>query len=381
MQATGHKTWIEINTQAYKDNICTLKSLLSEGVIFCSVLKADAYGHGLPQMLKLALGQDITYFAVDSIDEARIIRTISSQAQIFILGYTVSERLIEVVKLNCIQTVFDAETITQLAHHASELKTKAFVNIEIETGTRRLGADQKAIRSILFTLQKEQKKIICLGISSHFSSSELVSEPNITYAQDVAFCDAIKRMQQFDICPTYKHISCSASTLLYKSTHHNMVRVGLAQYGLWPSDDVRKKIILGQKHIDLKPILSWKTRIAQIKDIGSGVPVGYDQTFISDKPMRIAVLPVGYFDGYSRLLCNSHVLIHGQKCQIIGTICMNMMMVDISAIGQAKQDDIATLIGRDGMNQISADLLSQYSNTINYEITTRIQSSLPRICV
>ena len=157
-----------------------------------------------------------------------------------------------------------------------------------------------------------------------------------------------------------------------------MNRTGLAIYGLWPSEGVRQMMRL--KGLELTPVLSWKTKIAQIKDIVAGDTVGYGRTFKADRPMRIAVLPVGYYDGYRRNLNNrGQVLINGRKCNILGNICMNMCMVDVSQIPQINVGDIATLLGRDGMNQITAEDLAQLYGTINYEVVTTINPLIPRV--
>jgi len=178
--------------------------------------------------------------------------------------------------------------------------------------------------------------------------------------------------------PKFIHASCSAAFMVIPDSRLLMNRTGLAIYGLWPSEGVRQMMRL--KGLELTPVLSWKTKIAQIKDIVAGDTVGYGRTFKADRPMRIAVLPVGYYDGYRRNLNNrGQVLINGRKCNILGNICMNMCMVDVSQIPQINVGDIATLLGRDGMNQITAEDLAQLYGTINYEVVTTINPLIPRV--
>ncbi|PIX61841.1 alanine racemase [Candidatus Uhrbacteria bacterium CG_4_9_14_0_2_um_filter_41_50] len=378
MKLHGAKTWVEISASAYKNNLNVLKSLLEHGVTFCAVVKAGAYGHGLAEIVGIAKYEGVDHFAVDNIDEAIQVRQLVPEAIIFILGYTVPERLKDVISGNFIQTVYQNETIQILGREATNQNRQALINIKIETGTQRQGIEIKDLKILLATIEKEYGTVECVGLSSHFSSSEMLEKEAFTKNQNKIFNEAIEITRRFGFNPKYIHISCSASGFLFPETHHTMVRFGLSQYGMWSSEDVKKKMLLGAKNVELQSVLSWKTRIAQVKDIEPNTPVGYSQRFVSDRPMRIAILPVGYFDGYRRALNNSFVLLHGQKCKILGNICMNMMIIDVSSVGQAKADDEVTLIGRDGMNQITADDLATNCGTINYEITTMINPFITR---
>jgi len=372
------KTWIELDIKNYIQNLNQLRATLNPNVNFCAVFKANAYGHGLRPLLPICYEQGVRDIGVDNIDEAIIARELAPLARIWILGYTSPERFDDVVGNDCIQTIYDCTQIELLGQSAHRLKRSAKISIKIETGTQRQGMAPSALPFILAAIEKERGSVTCVGIGSHFSSAELTSKEKITQLQNIAFENALLKADALGFKDFCSHISGSASALLYPSTHHNMVRVGLAQYGLWPSDEVRKLVIVKKNAFELKPVLTWKTRVAQIKDIATGTPVGYDQTFISDRPMRLAILPVGFFDGYCRSCRNLHVLIHGQKCPIVGTICMNMMIVNVSTVGQIKVHDTVTLLGRDGMNQITAEEIASNSGTINYEVVTRIGSHLPR---
>lgn len=382
MGPEGSKTWVEIDAQAYKNNINAIRSLLQPEVTFCAVVKANAYGHGLEQIVQIALQEKIQHFAVDSIDEAKIIRGLSREAIIFILGFTPHARLPEVIDLNCIQTVYDEDTVRYLGNAAAHLQKQAYVSVKCETGTQRQGIDERGFKHLLAAISKQRPNIELVGLASHFSSSEEVTRPHITQEQMSRFAYYQSECKQFGLLPIFEHISCSASTLLYPPTHLSLVRIGLAQYGLWPSDGVKVQKSNNQPSFKLKPVLTWKTRIAQIKDVASGTPIGYDQTFISDRPMRIAILPIGYADGFVRRLSHqAHVLIKGQKCRILGNICMNMCITDVSALPQLKPGDPVTLLGRDGMHEITAEDHARWSHTINYEVVTRISLALPRIIV
>ena len=373
------KSWIEIDRAAYTENLHAIESRLKDGVTLCVVVKANAYGHDTATIVDLALAQGVRHFGVDSIDEAIVVRKRSADAIIFILGYTVCERLTDVVAYETIQTVYTGRSISLLAEEARRQQMIAQVNLKVETGTNRQGVGESDLKHLLADIERNRDVLSLVSVSSHFSSSEDLSKSEVTVEQNARFSNALGVIERFGFEPMYKHISCSASTLLYPETQHTMVRVGLAQYGLWSSEAL-KQALLG--HVELTPVLSWKARIAQIKDVPTGVPIGYGQSFIGDRPLRIAIIPVGYYDGYTRLFKNkAYVLVKGQKCRVIGSICMNMCMVDVSAVPGIQEGDIVTLLGRDSMNIVRADDLAQWMGTINYEIPTMIKSHLPRVVV
>jgi alanine racemase len=367
------KSWIEIDARAYEQNLRAIESRLKTGVILCVVVKANAYGHDTATMVGLAQQNGVTHFGVDSIDEAIEVRKQTSTANIFVLGYTIPERMDDIISYNLIQSVL------ALADVARTRQATAKISIKIETGTQRQGVGERDLKSLLADVERQGSALNLISVSSHFSCSEDLSKQSVCDDQNELFNEAIEEMARFGFAPTYQHISCSASTLLYPEVHHSMVRVGLIQYGLWPSQELRRKLL---SNVELTPVLSWKARIAQVKDIPSGTPVGYGQSFVSDRPLRIAVIPVGYHDGYTRLLKGkSHMIVKGQKCRVIGNICMNMCMIDISAVADVKQDDEVTLLGRNGLNQITAADFADWMGTINYEVPTMIKAHLPRVVI
>ncbi len=379
---TNAKTRVEIDSTALKLNIAALKSRLQSGVIFCAVVKANAYGHDLKTIVRLAHLEGINHFGVDSLEEAQIIRQRAPDAQIFILGYTPPERLKEVISAKCIQTIYDTLTLDTLANEAAKAQMKAMVNVKVETGTYRQGIPLKNLENLLRDVKRRERSIDLVGLSSHFADAENVKDPSLNLEQNRLFTQAVEITYKLNLEPKYLHLACSAAALDHPETQWNMVRFGLALYGLWPSVDLKDKNRVSRNAINLKPVLNWKTRVAQVKDVPSGTFVGYSRGYKTDRPIRLAVLPVGYYDGYRRALSGkTKVLIHGQLCPVIGTICMNMCMVDVSTLPKIKTGDIVTLLGRDGMHEISADDLAALLNTINYEIVTQINPLLPRVVI
>jgi alanine racemase len=378
MAPIGAKTWIEIDSRALSKNLATLRGLLRAGSVLCPVIKANAYGHGLETITRLLDIEGVQHFGVDSIDEARVVRRLSPNAEIFILGYTVPERLPDVVKGQFTQTVYDVATLEALAKLAAQEQTRARINVKIETGLHRQGINGRQLHELVRAFRANSHWIEFLGLSTHFCESENIDNQSFTFTQIERFVAAINDLAATDITPKFIHISCSAALMMHADSHFTMARAGLALYGLWPSDGVRQTMRL--KGLELYPVLSWKTRLAQIKELQPGETVGYGRTFRADRPMRIAVLPVGYYDGFRRFLGNrGQVLVGGQRCPIVGGICMNMCMIDVSQAPQAKPGEIAILLGRDGMNQITAEDLATLYGTINYEVVTTIREQLPRV--
>ncbi len=347
---------------------------------FCAVVKANAYGHGQKEFVNLCLRQGVKTFAVDSLDEALVLRGQSQEVDIIILGFTPETRFPEVVKNRLIQTVYLPDTLEALIGVARSLALTAFINLKLETGLHRQGADDHEISGLLDVLSRNQDKVFLFGLSSHLANSEELEAPEMTNAQIEAFTQLTQKLLDRGLTPKYLHLACSAAGLTRLDSQFTLVRFGLAMYGHWPSTSVKRQVLLGKQRVEIQPVLSWRTTVVQVKNLTPGDKVGYGMTFTANRPMRLAVLPVGYYDGYDRQLSNGgEVLVHGMKCPIIGRICMNICMVDVSAVPKVEVGDQVTLIGRDGMQVITAEDLATNTGTINYEILSRINPLLPKV--
>lgn len=375
----GTKTWVEISESAFSHNVGSLRSLLSPETAFCAVLKANAYGHDLAAMARLCAGQGIDHIAVDWIDEAHLVRSVTPNATVFILGWTPDERVEEVVEQGFVQTIYDADALHLLALAAAKLGKKAFVSLKVETGLFRQGLAPRNLEQLLDECVRLRDTIDVVGVGSHFASAEEPTHAANTH-QIHAFTGAIERVRGRGYDPRYLHIACSAAAMTNPLSRFTMVRFGIALYGLWSSAELRRTVVLGKHPVDLHPVLSWRSTIAQIKDVPSGSPIGYGGTHITNRPIRMAIVPVGYFDGLDRRLSNrGEVIVRGRKCSILGIVCMNMCMVDVSAVPQVHRGDTVTLIGRDGMHGITADDIASTMGTIHYEVVTGINPLLPRM--
>lgn len=342
------------------------------------MVKANAYGHGINEVVKIATSEElVSCFAVDSLQEAQQVRAVT-KLPILILGYTLHAHFEDLIKAGFDQTVYDMETVRKLQEVAAGLGKIARIHLKIETGTHRQGIMPENLIDLCKEI-KTCKNIKLVGISTHFANIEDTKDPSYAINQLKRYNEAAQKVHVAGLKPKQYHLAASGAIILFPESHGNMVRAGIAAYGLWPSDDVEMASRNISRHIDLIPVLSWKTRIAQIKDVPAGSPIGYGCAEIMPTRSRIAVIPVGYYDGFDRRLSKKgEVLIRGHRCKILGRICMNMCMVDISSLPQIKPEEEVVLIGQQGTGRITVDDLAKTMETINYEVVSRISPHLPR---
>ncbi len=381
LKSLHSNTWIELSKTALKNNI-DLFNNLNENPI-CPVVKSNAYGHGFLEVSQFCLKQGIKILAVNSLAEFLILkkRISSLSAEVLIMGRTAplpeeqdyNKALLVVGSLDYLEEIIS-------------LKMPIKIHLKVDTGLARLGFKTEELEGAL-KLLKENPQITLSGLMSHFANVEDVTESDYMHAQIKEFNtakDYLKNQKVLPLeTPLLHHISASAAGLLFPVTHFDLIRVGISLYGLWASKITKLSAHSIHKQLpQLKPVLTWKARIAQVKDITPGDCVGYGCTFKSNQNMRVATIPVGYYEGYDRSLGGkSYVLINGERAPLLGRVCMNMMIVDVSHIPKAEAGSIATLIGSDGNNRITADDLAVFADTINYEIVTRINAEIPRVLV
>ncbi len=376
-----YRTWIEISERALSQNISSLTGLLENKARFCAVVKANAYGHGLMEVAQIAGRCDVNTFAVDQIDDALLLRERFPSAYILVLGYTMFDRFLEAIQNDIQITLYDREGVEQAGKVARGLAKTCKIHLKIETGTSRQGVMLEDVGDIARIIVRS-KGIAVAGASTHFANIEDSENPQFAILQFSRFQEAIDILASHDIHPELLHCACSAAIILYPKTHLTMVRAGISMYGLWSSELVQTTVRNLSVSCDLQPVLSWKTRIAQIKTIPMGTPVGYGLSEVLKRSGRIAVLPVGYYDGYDRSLSScGEVLIKGYRCKVVGRVCMNMMMVDVSHVPSIQKEDEVLLIGTDGRHRVTADELAKKAGTISYELVSRINSQLPRIVI
>jgi alanine racemase len=373
--------WVEIDRQSFLHNVQEFRKRLGSTELL-AVVKANAYGHGLLEIAKLAEEAGLRWFGVNNLEEGLILRQAGFDQAILILGYVPLSRAEEVVRFDLRTIVYNLENLRALAASARQQKKKAIIHLKVETGTNRQGIPIKKLGIILKEIKK-LPEIVLEGLSSHFANIEDTTDDVYPRYQLSNFLEAINWFRRREVKIPVKHMSCSAAAILFPETHFDLARVGLGLYGLWPSRETLVSCRMRrQEPLKLKPVLNWRTRAAQIKSISRGTYIGYGCTYRTTRPTRLAVIPVGYYDGYDRGLSNSaYVLIRGKRAPVRGRICMNFFMADITDIPGVKLEDRVTLIGTDGQEKVTADQLATLAGTISYEIVSRINPLIPRVVV
>lgn len=343
-----------------------------------AVVKSNAYGHGMAEVAKIATKAGVKWLGTVNLDEALELRRANIKSRILVFSYWHPDKLVEAVKKNITLTVYSYAAAREISVIAKKLHKTVKVHFKVDTGTSRLGArTDHAIELV--------KKISALpnlqieGIFSHLADSENPDQ-KFTNQQIDAFENLVTKLEEQGITIPIKHIACSAATLLNKRSHFNLVRIGISLYGLWSVEKDGERVSQLHKQFSLRPALSWRTTIIQVKEIPAHTPVGYGCTYTVAKRTKLAIIPIGYWEGFDRRLSNiGEVLIQGKQCPIRGRICMNLTMVDVTHLKNVRAGERVTLIGRDGQEEISVDAVARKIGTINYEVVTRINPLIMRI--
>jgi alanine racemase len=375
--------WVEIDAQALRHNVREFRRRIGEGVALAAVVKSNAYGHGALEVARIVTDEAVPWLCVNGLDEAIALRGAGFDGPMLVMGSIPLDRADEAVEHRLRVVVYSPETVDALAEAAGRLGSTVRVHLKVETGTHRQGAEKAAVPDLLERI-RATGALRLEGVYTHYANIEDTTDHAFARGQIAAFesvCDLVERELGSRI--PIRHSACSAATLLFTETHGDLARVGISLYGLWPSRETfvscRDR---GQPTPDLRPVLTWKTRIAQVKDVGEGSFIGYGCTFRTTRPSLIAVLPVGYHEGYDRRLSGvGHVLVGGRRAPVCGRVCMNMTMVDVTDVPEVSARDEVVLLGTQGEERISAEQIASWCATIPYEIVSRIHPSLPRVVV
>ncbi len=363
-------TRVEIDLDSIAYNIHQIRKKVGNKTKIMAVMKANAYGHGAVEVAKVAIDAGAQWLAVALVEEAIQLREAGIQSPILILGSTPPDQVHEVIKYNLSQTVCSRELIETLSNEAQSWNQTAKVHIKVDTGLGRLGIFPEEVAAFV-------KESSCLegieieGIFTHFSVAD--EDKAFTELQIKKFKEVISNLEREKIHIPLKHAANSAAVVGFASSYFNLVRPGIILYGLYPSPEMNRTI-------PLKPAMSFKTKITYLKRVPAGYSLSYDRTFTTKRKSLIAILPVGYADGYPRALSNKgEVLIKGKRAPVVGMICMDMTLVDVTHIPDVKVGDEVVLFGKQNGAQISADEIASKSGLINYEILCGISKRVPRI--
>ena len=374
--------WVEIDATALRNNLKLFRDKIGDEVELATVVKSNAYGHGM--LTVTGLCQDLAdRLCVNSLGEAAALRQAGVELPIVVMGYVEQADLPELVELNLQPVVTNLETLDRLAAEAGRQGRTVKVHLKAETGTHRQGVPRLELQPFVERITAGPG-LALEGLSTHYANIEDTTDHSFAMAQIATFGAARKSVEGWHGAPVpVCHTACSAATLLLKETHMDMVRIGIALYGLWPSRETLVSCREERGELpDLRPVMTWKSRIAQIRTVEEGSYIGYGCTYRTTRESKIAVLPVGYNEGYDRRLSGvGHVLVRGRRAPVRGRVCMNMTMVDVTDIPGAGLEDEAVLLGAQGDERISAEQLSGWCGTIPYEVVTRVNPALPRIVV
>ncbi|MBI2446498.1 MAG: alanine racemase [Parcubacteria group bacterium] len=376
------RTWIEVDKKAIFHNISEFRKIIKPKVKLMAVIKSNAYGHGLVDFAKIAENK-VDWFGVDSITEGLKLRQKGLKKPILVLGYTLPSRMAEAAQNNISLTISSLDALK----HLIALKNPPRIHIKIDTGMHRQGFFVKNLPLVIKLLK--QFKLFPEGIYTHLAAAKDRLYPSYSFKQIEDFKKADELFKKFGFSAQGEtspfrggknylcHVTASAGTMLYPESYFDMVRIGIGLYGLYPTKEL--EIQTGTK---LKPALTWKSVIGEIKNTSQNAYVGYDLTEKTLKSSRLAIVPVGYWHGFDRGFSScGEVLIKGVRCKVLGRVNMDMIVVDISNVRNVKIGDKVVIIGKQGKEKITAEYMAMKIDTTNYEIVTRINPLIKRFYI
>lgn len=367
----GRPTRCFVDLEALRWNFRQIKKTIGSGIKILSMVKANAYGHGAVPVANTLVAEGSDAFGVATVEEGMELRQAGVAIPVLVVAGVYAEQIDHFLQNNLTPVVHEIQTLRELEATLRARGATLGFHLEIDTGMGRAGFLADGIEACL----SELKKLNALrldGVFSHFSDAERPNE-RYTRKQLRSFLSVIECLKIEGIAPELVHMAKSAAVVTAPDSHFTMVRPGLALYGLYPSPHVAKQL-------ELRPVLSWNTRVLQLKQVPSHASLGYGRTYVTKRKSLIATLPLGYADGYRRLFSNrAAVLIRGKRAPVVGRVSMDLTMVDVTDIGGVQQGDEVVLLGKQGEAVISADEMAAWSNTISYEILTSISARVPRI--
>ncbi len=371
------RVWAEVDLDAIWENMVHMKENIAENTKILAVIKTDGYGHGGVPIAKMLEQLDFMFgYAAATYEEAHVLREAGVKKPILILGYTFPYCYEELIREEIRPAVYRRDTVEELAAAAVKVGQKAKVHIKVDTGMGRIGItpDEEGLEFVRFLIEHPELEVE--GIFTHFAKSDEADKTSANHQLEL-FQNFIDKIQtELGITIPVKHCSNSAAILEMPQANMDMVRAGITAYGLYPSEEVSKDIV------PLRAAMSLYSHIVYCKMIYAGQSVSYGGLFTAQKDTRVATIPVGYGDGYPRSLSGrGYVLIHGKRAPILGRVCMDQFMVDISEIPEAMDGDKVTLLGMDGTERITAEELGELSGRFNYEFVCDLGKRIPRVYI
>jgi alanine racemase len=377
---------LEISSKAYRQNIQYIRSEIGPHPVISAVVKGNAYGHGIAQMVEVAEKAGIRHFTTFSSDEAlEVYNHTKRDSEIMILGMLYLQEMEELIRKGISFYVFDFQRLEKAISVSKSIQIPAKIHLEVETGFHRTGFDWKDREKVASLLLENLEYLSVEGLCTHYAGAESVSNY-------VRVKNQISRYHEFKDFFTEKsltfkkyHTACSAATLIFPETILDMVRIGIAGYGFWPTKETyfaKLPSLPKNNKNPLKRLITWKSSVMSLKDVKMGEFVGYGNSYMALTDIKLAIVPVGYGHGFSRLLSNQgQVLIQGQYCQVVGTVTMNSIAVNITKVKNVSPGDEVILIGKQRGKEITVASFSESTQQVNYELLTRLPKDIPRIII
>jgi alanine racemase len=378
-----HSSRIELSQSALQNNLDFIRGKINEDTVISSVVKANAYGHGIQEFVPMAEKCGIRHFSVASSYEAEeVLEARTTDADIMIMGILYPEDLSWVIEQKIEFFVYDYNRLERAIKVAEKAGEKARIHLELETGGNRTGMEEDQLDMAIEQIKNHSDQIILEGICTHYAGIESLSNQPRIQQQQKKFREMVDYIQSSGLSPKRQHTACSAAALAFPETVMDLVRVGTAQYGLWPSPDIYNLHLLEENKVSdnsLQQVLSWKTDIMHLKEVAKGEYIGYGTSYCASRDMQIAVIPVGYGNGYARNLSNrGYVLIRGKQAPIVGSVNMNVFMVDVTDIDNVQIRDEVVMIGRQKKNTITIKSFTEVTDAINNEFVSRLPAAINR---
>ena len=370
-EMSSSSTWAEIDLGALVHNFKEIRKKMGPDVGVMAIVKAQGYGHGMVQVSRPLEKEGVNYFGVTSPSEAFLLRKEGIKSPILILGPTMLEEIEKIIKRNITQTICTKEMALVLQGECKRLKKRLKIHIEVDTGMGRTGVPyQRALKLIKEIIKIPE--LVVEGIFTHFSTADEENK-SFTKEQIRRFKGVLEKLEGEKIDIPLRHAANSAGILNFPESYFNMVRPGLALYGIYPSEYVSRSL-------DLHPVMSLKSKVTYLKRVKKGATISYGKTYVTNKKTTIAILPIGYEDGYNRLLSNKgEVLIKGKRVRIAGRVCMDQTILDVGQVFDVKVGDEVVLIGEQEGERVSVEEIAKKVDTVPHEVVCRIAGRVPRI--
>ncbi len=374
--------YIELSRSALKSNLRFLRRRMGDRVRISSVIKGNAYGHGIEEMVQMLCQEGVDHYSVFSANEAvRVQNACSRPHDVMIMGEVHGDALEWAIEQGISFFVFNRERLEDAVRISKKINKKARLHIELETGMNRTGFDLDDLEKVAKTIEQNKDYLEFEGLCTHYAGAESIANYLRIQRQIRRFRKGFQYFNEHGLRPEFRHTSCSAAAMMYPKTRYDLVRIGIMQYGFWPSQETFIQFVMNRakKEDPLKRVISWKSKIMALKEVQHGEFIGYGQSFLARENMRTAVVPIGYAHGYTRELSNQgRLLIGGHRVGVVGMVNMNMLMADVTEIPNAKVGDEVVLIGKQGEMDLSVASFGELSNQLNYELLTRLPGNIPR---